>query len=133
MADVVANLCVDLTGLRDARERDWYNIISGCIWRGGLIERLALTQSQVAQWVKNLPAVLETKQTWVRSLGQEDPLEEGIATYSSILAWRILWTEEPGRLQSMGSQRVRHDWSNWACIHAADGVKIALITVGGVI
>jgi len=63
MADVVANLCVDLTGLRDARERDWYNIISGCIWRGGLIERLALTQSQVAQWVKNLLAVLETKQT----------------------------------------------------------------------
>ena len=45
----------------------------------------------------------------VRSLGQEDPLEEGTATHSSILAWRILWTEEPGRLQSIGSQRVRHD------------------------
>ena len=55
--------------------------------------------------VKNLPAVQETR---VRSLGREDPLEEGMATLSSILAWRIPWTEEPGRLQSMGSQRVRH-------------------------
>ena len=56
--------------------------------------------------VKNSPAVQET---WVRSLGQEDPLEKGMATYSSILAWRIPWTEEPDRLQSMGSQRVGHD------------------------
>ena len=56
--------------------------------------------------VKNLPAMQET---WVRSLGQEDPLEKGMATHSSILAWRIAWTEEPGGLQSMGSQRVRHD------------------------
>ena len=56
--------------------------------------------------VKNLPAIQET---WVRSLGWEVPLEKGMATHSSILAWRIPWTEEPGRLQSMGSQRVRHD------------------------
>ena len=62
--------------------------------------------SQVAQMVKNLPAVQET---WVQSLGQEDPLEKGMATHSSILAWRIPWTEEPGMLQSMGSQRVRHN------------------------
>ena len=54
--------------------------------------------------VKNLPAVLEMKKTWVRSLGQEDPLEWGMATHSSILAWRIPWTEEAGGLQSMGSQ-----------------------------
>ena len=47
---------------------------------------------------------------WVLFLGQEDPLEEGMATHSSILAWGILWTEEPGGLQSMGSQRVGHDW-----------------------
>ena len=47
------------------------------------------------------------QETWVRSQGGEDPLEEGMATHSSILAWRILWTEEPGRLQSMGSQRVK--------------------------
>ena len=57
----------------------------------------------MAQTVKNLPAMQET---WVQSLGQEDPLEEGVATHSGILAWRIPWTEA---LQSMGSQRVGHD------------------------
>ena len=56
--------------------------------------------------VKNLPAMQEAQ---VQSLGQEDPLEKEMATQSSILAWIIPWTEEPGRLQSMGSQRVRHD------------------------
>ena len=56
--------------------------------------------------VKNLPAMQETQ---VRSLGWEDPLEKGMATHSSILAWRIPWTEEPGGLQSMGSQRVGHN------------------------
>ena len=62
--------------------------------------------SLVAQTVKNLPAMQETQ---VQSLNWEDPLEKGIATHSSILAWRIPWTEEPGGLQSMGSQRVGHD------------------------
>ena len=62
--------------------------------------------SLVAQLVKNLPAMWET---WVWALRWEDPLEEGMATHSSILAWRTLWTKEPDRLQSMGSQRVRHD------------------------
>ena len=57
----------------------------------------------MAQTVKNLPAMSEM---WVRSPGWEDPLEKEMATHSSILVWRILWTEEPGRLQSMGSQRV---------------------------
>ena len=56
--------------------------------------------------VKNLPAMQET---WVQFLGQQDPLEKGMATHSSILAWRIPQTEDPGGLQSMGSQRVRHD------------------------
>ena len=60
----------------------------------------------MAQMVKNLPAKQETR---VRSLGQEDPLEKGMATHFSILAWGIPWTEEPGRLPSMGSQRVGHD------------------------
>ena len=60
----------------------------------------------MAQLVKNLPAMWET---WVRSLGWEDPLEKGKATHSTILAWRIPWTEEPDGLQFMGSQRVRHD------------------------
>ena len=59
--------------------------------------------------VRNLPAMQELQETWVRSLGQEDPLEEGITTHSSILAWRIPWTEELGGLQSMGLPRVGHD------------------------
>ena len=58
--------------------------------------------------VKNPPAVQEPQETWVQSLGGEDLLEEGMATHSSILAWRIPWTEEPGGLQSMESQRVGH-------------------------
>ena len=62
--------------------------------------------SLVAQRLKSLPAMRET---WVQSLGQEDPLEKEIATHSSILAWRIPWMKEPGGLQSTGSQRVRHD------------------------
>ena len=62
--------------------------------------------SQVAQRLKRLPAMRET---WVRSLGWEDALEKEVATHSSILAWKIQWTEEPGRLPSMGSQRVGHD------------------------
>ena len=61
--------------------------------------------SLMAQIVRNLSAVQET---CVRSLGQEDPLEKEMATHSSILAWRIPWTKEPGRLQPMGSQRVGH-------------------------
>ena len=62
--------------------------------------------SLVAQLVKNLPAMWET---WVQPLGCEDLLEKGMATHSSILAWEIPWTEEPGGLESMGSQRVRHN------------------------
>ena len=64
--------------------------------------------SWVAQTVKSLPAMRET---WVRSLGWEDPLEEGMTTHASILAQRIPWTEEPGRVQFTGSQRIRHDWA----------------------
>ena len=60
----------------------------------------------MAQRLKRLP---EMREIWVQSLGQEDPVEKKMATHSSILAWRIPWTEEPGRLQSMGSQRVGHD------------------------
>ena len=62
--------------------------------------------SLVAQRVKHLPTMQETQ---VRSLGWEDPLEKEMATHSSTLAWKIPWTEKPGRLQSMGSQRVGHD------------------------
>ena len=62
--------------------------------------------SLVAQMVKNLPAMWET---WVQSMGWEDLLEKAMATHSSIPAWKIPWTEEPGRLQSTGSQRLGHD------------------------
>ena len=68
--------------------------------------------------VKNLPANAGDVETWGQSLGQEDPLEEGMATHSSILAWRILWTEEPGGLWSSGSQRVRHNYSDLAHMQA---------------
>ena len=64
--------------------------------------------SLVAQMVKNLPAM---QKTWVQFLGWEDPLEKGMATHSSTLAWEIPWTEEPGGLQPVESQRVGHDWA----------------------
>ena len=68
--------------------------------------KVTATASLVGQLVKNPPAMQETQ---VRFLGWEDPLQEGTATHSSILAWRTAWTEEPGGLQSTGSQRVGHD------------------------
>ena len=72
----------------------------------------------VAQMVKHLPAMRETR---VQSLGWDNPLEKEMATHSSTLAWKIPWIEEPGRLQSMGSQRVRRDWATSQCqLHAAD-------------
>ena len=82
-----------------------YNIV--------LFSSVQHTDSALSIWgfpggseVKRLPAMRET---WVRSLGQEDPLEKEMATHSSTLAWRIPWTEEPGGLQSIGWQRVGHD------------------------
>ena len=74
-----------------------------------------LWASLMAQRLKRLPAVQETQ---VRSLGWEDPLEKEMATHSSILAWEIPWTEEPGGLQSTGSQRVRHDFTFTFTLHA---------------
>ena len=71
-----------------------------------LKDAYSLETSLVAQTVKCLPTMRET---WVQSLGQEDLLEKEMATHSSILAWKIPWMEEPGRLQFMGSQRVGHD------------------------
>ena len=80
--------------------------------------------------VKNLPAMQET---WVQSLGWEDSLEEGMATHCSILAWRIPWTEEPGGLQFRGSQRVWHDWSNWAHTWKWRRIKYDFIYTNGVV
>ena len=76
-------------------------------WQVTVIQKPRVIQaSQVTQVVKNLAAMQETQ---VQSLGQEDPLEKGMATHSSILAWKIPWTEEPGGPQSMGLQRLGHD------------------------
>ena len=72
----------------------------------GKLYFLLISHSLVAQMVQSLPAVQET---WVQSLGQENPLEKEMATHYSILSWRIPWTEEPGRLQSRGSLRVGQD------------------------
>ena len=73
---------------------------------GGFARNIASGASLVTQMVKNLPAMQETL---VQLLGQEDPLEKEMATHSSILAWKIPWTEEPGGQQSMGSHRAEHD------------------------
>ena len=77
--------------------------------------------SPVAHMVKNLPVMWETQ---FRSLGQEDPLEKEMATHSSTLAWNIPWTEEPGRLQSMGSQKVRHDWETSLSLYNHKGFAL---------
>ena len=77
--------------------------------------------SPVAQMVKNLPAIWEAQ---VQPLGQEDLLEKGMATHSSILAWRITWTEEPGGLQSMGLQRVGHDRASNIHTHMGGGSQL---------
>ena len=71
-----------------------------------------LGASLMTQQVKNLPAMQETQATQVQPLGQKDPLEAEMATHSSVIAWKIPWTEGPGRLQSRGFQRVGHDWSS---------------------
>ena len=83
--------------------------------------------------VKNLPAVQESQERWVQYLGQEDPLGEGMATHSSILACGIPWTEKPGELQSIESQRVRHDWSDLAHTHVYTiSIYLLLFTKGPV-
>ena len=76
--------------------------------------------------VKSPPVMQKTEETWAWSLGREDPLEEEVATHSSILAWRIPRTEEPGGLQTTGSQRVRHDWSDQAHAHTHVCLRIVI-------
>ena len=95
--------------LRASEAGDLGSCFLGSLW--GLNELTkyikCLANYLIAQRLKHLPAMWET---WVWSLDWEDPLEKEMATHSSILAWRIPWKEEPGGLQSTGSQRVRHDW-----------------------
>ena len=99
----------------------WFFLFKLCLLYKEIIQHLLLISyyraSLVAQMVKNLPAMWET---WVRSLGWEDPPEEGMATHSSLLAWRIPWTQESGGLQSMGSPRVRHSWATKRSIALQD-------------
>ena len=91
------------TETREARgQRCWYKLLD-------------YGASLMSQTVKNLPAIQET---WVQSLGREDPLEKEMATHSSIFAWRIPWTEEPDGLEYMRSQRVRNNWSALTCTYA---------------
>ena len=84
------------------------NLNEKCISYSNIFAKVYCRASQMALVVKNLP-LQETYETWVQSLGQEDPLEEGMATNSSILVWRIPWTEETGGPQSLVLQRVGHD------------------------
>ena len=93
-------------------------LIKKCLFRGTFYTCRA---SLVAQMVKHLPVKQET---WVQSLGQEDPLEKEMATHSSTAAWKIPWMEETGRLQSMGSQRIGHDWAT-SLVHWFDTCKYA--------
>jgi len=108
-------VCVCVSGFRSYIASMCYSnfmvltsVCTNCQTASDIVAFLDWGASLVAQTMKNLPAMQET---WVWSLGQKDPLEKGMAIHSSILAWRIPWTEEPGGLQSMGSQRVRHDWA----------------------
>ena len=93
-----------LVRVRQLQCEDLMTVTSCVYWQG--------RTSQVAQWKITLLPLQEMQETWVWSLGWEDPLEEEMATHSRILAWKVLWTEEPGRLQSMGFQRLGHDWAH---------------------
>ena len=126
----------------DLRAQNWYMCFHGLDLQGGKVWKpwsyaqnvhlwtsvlfilfLGMA-SQVAQGLRIYLSMQEMQETQLWSLGQEDPLEEGMATHPSILAWRSPWTEEPGGIQSMGSKRVRHDWA-----HTLMGVGRGSVTV----
>ena len=93
------------------------DLVSWGLWKA----RPPIWASLVAQMVKRLSTMRETR---VWSLGWKDPLEKEMATHSSNVAWKIPWTEEPGGLQSMGSQRVRHDWATYSYSYTVKGFGI---------
>ena len=103
LASLVTQLVKNLPAMQETQLDSWVKIP----WRRDRGPTPAFLDSLVVQTVKNLPIVIET---WVWSLDWEDPLEEVMATHSSVLAWRIPMDRGNGGLQSMGSQRVRHDW-----------------------
>ena len=98
-------------------------LIYNRLFKNILIKSNLYIPTMVAQTVKNLPAM---KETWVWSLGWEDPLEKGMTIHSSIIAWRILWTEDPSGLQFMGLQRVRLDWVTKAITFSPTETQITL-------
>ena len=106
--------CPGVTSGED-REEETHRSVKPC-WCVTVLSWASL----LAQMVRNLPAMQKTQ---VQSLGREDPMEKGMVTHSSILAWRIPWTEEPSRLQSMGSQRIGHDWVIFTSLHFREIVK----------
>ena len=101
--------------------------IQDYLWKDFLNKWMTVTHTLVAQRVKHLPAVRETQ---VQSLGWEDPLEKEMATHSSTLAWKIPQTEEPGRLQPMGSQRVGHDWATSLSTHTRIARIVSILILG---
>ena len=110
--------CSSICGIFQATVLEWGAIafsprvfanVSPSAWNA-ILSFVPSGASPKAQRVKNLPAVQGTQKMWVRSMGLEDPLEEEVATHSSILAWEIAWTEEPGGLPFLGLQRVGHNW-----------------------
>ena len=93
----------------------------------------SMIETGLPQWLSGKGSmqksiVQKSVETQIRSLGREDPLEEGMATHSSIFAWGIPWTEEPGGLQYIGSQRVGHDWSNLALTCACTYIRMCIYT-----
>ena len=123
-----------------------YSAMSDSLWLHGLQRSILLTVSwpqvceytgfPVARVVRIHLPTQETEETQLRSLGGEDPLEKEMATQPGILAWRIPWTEEPGGLQSMGSHRVRHDWSGlarsthvWVCFWILSSIHLTCVSV----
>ena len=105
----IVNLVIKYNGKQFQKYHICICIIESYKQKRVTLWNLVMYASLVAQRLKHLPAMQET---WVWSLGWEDPLEKEMATHSSIFAWRIPWTEEPGGLQSTGLQRVGHDWPN---------------------
>ena len=115
MATHASVLAWRIPGTREA----WWAAVYGVTQSGTRLKRLSSSSSSILLWASQV--ALEVKNPPVNAgdggliFGWRRSLEEGLATHSSILAWRTPWTEEPGGLQSIGSQRVRHDWSNLAC------------------
>ena len=107
MAKNYRNICLSSLVAKKCKSESW----------------VTLSTSLVSQMVNRLSTMREI---WVRSLGREDPLEKEMAIHSSTIAWKIPWTEEPGRLQSMGSQRVRHDWAT-SLLHHFIPARMAII------